>query len=226
MGVHRATRGWWPTSRHHVIWIASALAVLTVTAAVSFASHQGDPHGSATTGLPVADDPGVTALATGSEAATDVWSSAGGTAVPSSSAATTTPPATPPARPRAPVGPSGQPQPPPAPTPVSPPYLATPLVADYRVSSAWTEGYVATVTIRNAGQAPVTWRLEIGLPPGVTVAQTWNANFVVAGSTMSATPANSPTLAPGASIILGYEVRRTNPSNDPTYCAVNDSTCL
>ena len=41
MGAHRATSRWLALLRRHLLWVATATAVLLVTAAVTFASRPG-----------------------------------------------------------------------------------------------------------------------------------------------------------------------------------------
>jgi endo-1,4-beta-xylanase len=105
------------------------------------------------------------------------------------------------------------------------------LEAQYQVSSSWGDGYVASIVIRNNDSAAKAWRIEIRLPAGATVTRTWNANFQTDQTTQNGqpiiliTPAHSPTLGVGATITVGYQVGRDGTNNQPTFCAVNGSSC-
>jgi hypothetical protein len=240
VGAHRVTPDWWRGPRRHLVWIATAASVLLLTAAVSFATR---PVGSGRAADPTqAGGRSGMALPAVSDVSASSTASTGYQQSPDPSLSS------PSAQPEtSPSGHAGSSRPAEQPGPSAPrrsaatsasarsPQTSAPtqgggLLAEYTVSSAWQSGYVASVVIRNTAKTASAWTLEIRLPSGATVDQSWNATFAISGAaatglTMRVTPAYTPTLAADASITIGYIVARTTTNNQPVSCAVNSHPC-
>jgi len=93
-------------------------------------------------------------------------------------------------------------------------------------ANSWSTGFTASVKLRNTGTAPLTWNLTFDLPAGQKVQQGWSATWSQTGTTVTATGAAwNATLAPGASVDLGFNGSHTGQNTAPTSFAVNGATC-
>ncbi|MFD0477113.1 cellulose binding domain-containing protein [Nonomuraea thailandensis] len=84
--------------------------------------------------------------------------------------------------------------------------MATPATA-----SEWATGYVIQVTVTNTGTATLNgWTVTFTLPPGHTVAGSWNVVMSGSGQTATARNAayNGGPIAPGASTAFGFQASR------------------
>jgi glucuronoarabinoxylan endo-1,4-beta-xylanase len=103
---------------------------------------------------------------------------------------------------------------------------ATACRVDYVISSQWSNGFGANVTITNLGDAVSSWRLTWSFSAGQTVTQAWNTSLSQSGSTVSAS--NAPyngSLGTGASTQFGFNGSLTGSNPVPTSFALNGTTC-
>ena len=105
--------------------------------------------------------------------------------------------------------------------------IALPAAAEtaaFTVTNSWSTGYQAGVVVKNDTSAPIsTWRVELTLPAGTSVVNSWNATQASTGSTYTFTPAGwNANLAAGASAEFGLVV---NGTGRPTSCSVNGRSC-
>jgi endoglucanase len=96
--------------------------------------------------------------------------------------------------------------------------------ATFAVQSSWNNGYQAQVTVNNNTSSQITtWKVELTLPAGTTITQSWNAAQAASGNTYTFTPVNwNATIAAGASTSFGFIV---NGTGRPTSCLVNGQAC-
>ncbi|GAB2599186.1 endoglucanase [Paractinoplanes abujensis] len=96
--------------------------------------------------------------------------------------------------------------------------------AAFTVTSSWNTGYQGQVEVKNNTSSTIsTWRVQLTLPAGTTVVNSWNATQSVSGSTYTFTPAGwNGTLAAGASTSFGFVA---NGTGRPTSCQVNGASC-
>ena len=96
--------------------------------------------------------------------------------------------------------------------------------ADLALINSWNSGYQSEVTVTNDTSSTITsWRVQLTLPAGTTIVDSWNATKAVEGSTYTFTPAPSkPKLAAGASTSFGFVA---NGTGQPTSCTVNGRAC-
>ncbi|QNE20656.1 glycoside hydrolase [Kribbella qitaiheensis] len=96
-------------------------------------------------------------------------------------------------------------------------------------TNTWNTGFTATVKLTNTATTPLTdWRLTFAFANGQTLQQGWNAVWSQTGSTVTATgtPGTwNATLAPGASVDLGFNGTHTGTNNAPTAFSVSGRPC-
>ncbi|MGW5640060.1 extracellular catalytic domain type 1 short-chain-length polyhydroxyalkanoate depolymerase, partial [Streptomyces sp. NPDC003832] len=80
--------------------------------------------------------------------------------------------------------------------------------------NAWNTGLTASVTITNTGTTTVNgWRLGFTLPAGQTVTNGWNASYAPASGAVTAANASyNGTIAPNASVSIGYQATHSGNS--------------
>jgi len=94
-------------------------------------------------------------------------------------------------------------------------------------TNAWNTGLTASVTITNTGTATINgWQLAFTLPTGQTITNGWGATYAPASGTVTATNASyDGTLAPNASVTIGYQASHTGNSAAPSAFTLNGSAC-
>ncbi|MHC3467862.1 extracellular catalytic domain type 1 short-chain-length polyhydroxyalkanoate depolymerase [Streptomyces sp. 7R007] len=94
-------------------------------------------------------------------------------------------------------------------------------------TNAWNTGLTATLTITNTGTAQVNgWQLAFTLPAGQTLTNGWNAAYTPSSGTVTATNASyNATLAPNASVSIGYQATHTGDSGPPSGFTLNGTAC-
>ncbi|HEY0753889.1 MAG TPA: endo-1,4-beta-xylanase [Ktedonobacteraceae bacterium] len=143
--------------------------------------------------------------------------------------ATTPPPSTPTATPtRVPTTPV-------AATPTSVPVTPTPTSptggancsVHYTITSQWTGGFGASVTITNTSSSAINgWTLAWSFANGQTITQIWNASDIQSGGNVSATNLSyNGTLAPGANTNFGFNGAWSGTNAAPTSFKLNGTTC-
>ncbi|GAA2430165.1 extracellular catalytic domain type 1 short-chain-length polyhydroxyalkanoate depolymerase [Streptomyces glaucus] len=94
-------------------------------------------------------------------------------------------------------------------------------------TNAWSTGLTASVTITNTGTTAVNgWKLGFTLPAGQTVTGGWGATYTPASGAVTATnAAYNGTLAPNASVTVGYQASHTGDSAAPRAFTLNGTAC-
>ncbi|MFS8097524.1 cellulose binding domain-containing protein [Lentzea alba] len=96
----------------------------------------------------------------------------------------------------------------------------------YEITNEWNNGFGATATIRNDGDALDGWRLTWTFPDGQRVTQGWNGNFSQAGAVVSVTnPDWARTIPAGGSAGVGFNGSKGSANRPPTDFAVNGVAC-
>ncbi|MFI6230332.1 PHB depolymerase family esterase [Micromonospora echinospora] len=116
--------------------------------------------------------------------------------------------------------------PPTTPPPTTPPPGPGTCRVGYTVSS-WNTGLTASVTITNTGGTTIDgWNLTFPLPAGQTVTSGWNATYTTSGGTVTArNVAYNATIAPNASVSIGFQATHTGNTGAPASFALNGTTC-
>ncbi|MER5550979.1 PQQ-dependent sugar dehydrogenase [Streptomyces sp. NPDC002793] len=96
-----------------------------------------------------------------------------------------------------------------------------------RAVTAWGTGSTVDLTVTNTGSTPVNgWTLEFPLPLGQTVVSDWNTDLTQGSNTIEAAAAShNATIAPGASITLGYLSEHTGDASAPPRFMLNGDAC-
>lgn len=94
-------------------------------------------------------------------------------------------------------------------------------------TSAWSTGLTASVTITNTGTTPVDgWRLGFTLPTGQTITNGWGATYAPSSGAVTATNASyDGTIAPNASVSVGYQANHSGNSAAPAAFTLNGTAC-
>ncbi|MFK8906536.1 glycoside hydrolase family 9 protein [Streptomyces sp. YS-3] len=97
----------------------------------------------------------------------------------------------------------------------------------YKVDNVWSNGFTATLTVKNTSSAPVDgWQLTWTYPGGQRVTSAWNATVTQNGTTVSARNADwNRTIAPGTTASFGVQGTHTGTNPSPTGFALNGSAC-
>ncbi|WP_449340688.1 extracellular catalytic domain type 1 short-chain-length polyhydroxyalkanoate depolymerase, partial [Streptomyces canarius] len=93
--------------------------------------------------------------------------------------------------------------------------------------SAWSTGPTASVTVTHTDTTALNgWKLGCTLPAGQTITNGWNATFGPNSGAVTATHAScNATLAPGASVTIGYQATHTGDSAAPAAYSLNGGAC-
>jgi expansin len=97
--------------------------------------------------------------------------------------------------------------------------------AEIDMAGSWPDGYQANITVRNDGASTIRpWQVSWTVPADVVVT-VWNGTLTRVGTlvTVSA-PAWNDTLAPGASVTVGY-IGAGAPTPAPTPVQLNGEDC-
>ncbi|WP_329126296.1 glycoside hydrolase family 9 protein [Streptomyces sp. NBC_01465] len=97
----------------------------------------------------------------------------------------------------------------------------------YKTDNVWSNGFTATVTVKNTGTAAVDgWQLKWAYPGGQHVTSAWNATVTQNGTDVVARDAGwNGTVAPGATASFGVQGTHSGTNPSPTAFTLNGSTC-
>ncbi|MEV6961220.1 PQQ-dependent sugar dehydrogenase [Streptomyces sp. NPDC051207] len=96
-----------------------------------------------------------------------------------------------------------------------------------RSVKSWGTGTTVDLTVTNTGTVPVNgWTLEFSLALGQTVVSDWNTDMTQLSNVIRATNAShNATIAPGASVTLGYLANHTGDTSPPPRFKLNGDAC-
>ncbi|WP_199828869.1 PHB depolymerase family esterase [Streptomyces sp. NRRL B-24085] len=94
-------------------------------------------------------------------------------------------------------------------------------------ANAWSTGLTASVTVTNTGTSTVNgWQLAFALPAGQTITNGWGATYSPASGAVTATNATyNGTIAPNASVSIGYQANHGGNSAAPGAFTLNGKAC-
>ncbi|WUB76232.1 cellulose binding domain-containing protein [Streptomyces sp. NBC_00576] len=106
----------------------------------------------------------------------------------------------------------------------------SPGTATCRVAAAvstWNTGLTSNITIANTGTTAIDgWSLVFTLPAGQTVTSGWNADYSpAAGQVTARNVAHNATIAPGASVDIGFQATHTGNTAPPSSYTLNGTAC-
>ncbi|MEV4328618.1 cellulose binding domain-containing protein [Microbispora rosea] len=120
------------------------------------------------------------------------------------------------------------PTPSPSPSPSASPSGGTgtgPRVA-YTMNS-WDGGFTAAISITNTGTSTIDgWTLSFTLPSGQSITSGWNATYSPSSGQVSARNVSyNGTIAPGATVDIGFQATHTGNTAKPTAFTLNGVPC-
>ncbi|TQS18641.1 cellulose binding domain-containing protein [Microbispora sp. KK1-11] len=120
------------------------------------------------------------------------------------------------------------PTPSPSPSPSASPSGGTgtgPRVA-YTMST-WNNGFTASISITNTGTSAIDgWTLAFTLPSGQSITSGWNATYSPSSGQVNARNVDyNGTIAPGATIDIGFQATHTGNTAEPTAFTLNGVPC-
>ena len=94
-------------------------------------------------------------------------------------------------------------------------------------TNAWSTGLTGSVTITNTGTTRIEgWKLAFTLPSGQTITNGWGATYAPASGAVTATNVTyNDSLAPNASVGIGYQANHGGNSAAPTAFSLNGASC-
>ncbi len=94
-------------------------------------------------------------------------------------------------------------------------------------TNAWNTGLTASVTLTNTSTTAINgWTLGFTLPSGQTITNGWGATYTPSSGAVTATNVSyNGTLAPNASVTLGYQANHTGNSAAPGAFTLNGTAC-
>ncbi|MFC4531657.1 cellulose binding domain-containing protein [Sphaerisporangium dianthi] len=114
----------------------------------------------------------------------------------------------------------------PTPTPTPTPSTGTGPRVTYTMS-AWNNGFTANIAITNTGTSTINgWTLAFTLPSGQTITSAWNVTFSPSSGQVSGTNVgHNGTIAPGATVEVGFQANHTGNTSEPTAFTLNGVPC-
>lgn len=93
--------------------------------------------------------------------------------------------------------------------------------------SAWNNGLTSNITITNTSTTAIDgWSLAFTLPDGQTVTSGWNADYSPASGQVTArNVTHNATIAPGASVDIGFQATHTGNTAPPNSYTLNGTAC-
>jgi endoglucanase len=99
--------------------------------------------------------------------------------------------------------------------------------AVYTVTNTWPGGFQAQIVLSNTGTTPISpWTLAFTFGGDQKIASLWNASYTQSGEQVTATSESyNATIAPSASVTIGFTGSYTSSNAAPTAFAVNGTAC-
>ncbi|MFD0391933.1 cellulose binding domain-containing protein [Streptomyces nogalater] len=93
--------------------------------------------------------------------------------------------------------------------------------------NAWNTGLTASLTVTNTGTTAIDgWSLAFTLPEGQTITSGWNADYSPASGRVTArNVSHNATIAPGASVAIGFQATHSGNTAAPGSYALNGAAC-
>ncbi|MFC4110252.1 glucuronoarabinoxylan endo-1,4-beta-xylanase XynC [Micromonospora zhanjiangensis] len=125
------------------------------------------------------------------------------------------------------TSPTVGPSPTPTPIPTTPPPTGGTGARVSYTTSTWDTGLTANISITNTGSSTINgWTLTFTLPSGQSITSSWNATFSPSSGQVSARNVSyNGTLAPGATVDIGFQATHTGNTAKPTAFTLNGVPC-
>ncbi|NJP30224.1 cellulose-binding protein [Microbispora sp. SCL1-1] len=94
--------------------------------------------------------------------------------------------------------------------------------------NAWDTGFTAAISITNTGTFTISgWTLSFTLPSGQSITSGWNATYSPSSGQVSASNVSyNGTIAPGATVDIGFQATHTGNTAKPTAFTLNGVPCV
>lgn len=94
--------------------------------------------------------------------------------------------------------------------------------------NAWDTGFTAAISITNTGTSTISgWTLSFTLPSGQSITSGWNATYSPSSGQVSASNVSyNGTIAPGATVDIGFQATHTGNTAKPTAFTLNGVPCV
>lgn len=104
---------------------------------------------------------------------------------------------------------------------------ATSVGVTFSTGSAWSGGYTGQYVLTNGtGKELPGWKLTFDLPEGAKITSLWNGKHTVSGRSVTVEPESwNRTLAPGASVTVGFVATGASAPTAPVNCRINGAKC-
>ncbi|MEV6880027.1 PHB depolymerase family esterase [Amycolatopsis sp. NPDC051128] len=111
-------------------------------------------------------------------------------------------------------------------TPTDPPLPSGPCGVKAAVN-AWNGGLTESITLTNTGTTAINgWSLVFGLPGGQSITSGWNATYSpFSGQVTARNVTHNATIAPGASVAIGFQATHTGDAGGPASFTLNGMSC-
>jgi cellulase/cellobiase CelA1 len=97
---------------------------------------------------------------------------------------------------------------------------------DYSVTSQWSGGFGASVSVTNLGDPLTSWQVGWTFASGQTITQLWNGSYTQSGTQVTVTNASyNGSLATGASTSFGFNGAYTTSNPTPSAFTLNGVLC-
>jgi endoglucanase len=99
--------------------------------------------------------------------------------------------------------------------------------AAYSLVNSWSGGFQAQIVLTNTGTSAITpWSLTWTFPGDEHISSMWTASYTQSGENVTATNESyNATIAPSASVTIGFTGTYTNSDAAPTSFSVNGTAC-
>ncbi len=97
----------------------------------------------------------------------------------------------------------------------------------YQLSSQWSGGFQANVTIANTGMTKINgWVLRFTFPGDQKITNLWNGNYTQSGEQVTISNSSwNGTISPGGSLSLGFNGTWTSNNTNPASFTLNGQVC-
>ncbi|WP_035063258.1 cellulose binding domain-containing protein, partial [Cellulomonas bogoriensis] len=98
---------------------------------------------------------------------------------------------------------------------------------DYRLTSEWSGGFVADVTVTNLGSAVDGWTLSWTLPQGQQINNLWNGTVgsSTSGAVQVSNVDHNRSISAGGSVTFGFVGNASGSASVPSSFSLNGTTC-
>ncbi|UUU37327.1 cellulose binding domain-containing protein [Streptomyces sp. CA-210063] len=93
--------------------------------------------------------------------------------------------------------------------------------------SGWSTGLTSNITLTNTGPTAIDgWSLVFTLPGGQAITSGWNADYSPGSGRVTArNVSHNATIAPGASVDIGFQATHTGDTTSPNSYTLNGTAC-